>query len=527
MPYKVILADDEKMLRDGLDCLVDWRALDCQIVLRAANGQDVVSWLESHEDPVDLIVSDIKMPVMDGLQVAEYVSVRCADTTEVILLTAFADFSYAQSAIRFNVCDFVLKSRVVENLPTAVEKAKQSLRQKEEQRQRLLDADTLSASNSRNHLERLLLSVAHGQSETPDPLFASLYQPLYLIASYEIASAAPLTSESTRPAILNVLSMCLREYEAVSVCVSPSQYASLLRLPETEAALRDLMKNLHRIISVLTNYTQYGVRVGLSERKRDPAALPAAFQESIAALNQLFNDHHSLISVYNRHNDSAASRAALPDVRGLIDRVSEWIQAGQMEEMATGLKQYFEDFLRSGEPIETLKLAALMTYTSLTVNVGLVDMMDQWGEQADEQFYQTIESARTIRIIHDALINHLRRYASLRQSAAAVKNNLIRQVNAYIHAHYAENINLQTIADTFHISCGYLGRLYRREAGMSLVVALNKRRIDVAKRLLKTTGMKVFEVAHAVGIDDPTYFTHIFAKYTGQSPSTFRNEDEG
>lgn len=521
MAYQVILADDEEMLREGLMYLVDWRLLDCEVIHRASNGQEVVQWLESHDEAVDIIVSDIKMPVMDGLQLAEYVYLNCAETTEMIILTAYADFAFAQQAIRYHVTDFVLKSNVSDKLGPAIKKAQQSLRHKEESRRQLTDAATLAQNSRRDRMEKLLREAAHGL-EDPNMVFADGFSPPFLVASYEITSTAAADAVAARPAILNVLGLSLKEYLCVSLCISPTQYCSLICLPEGEPALRELFKDLHNIISVLNNYTQYNVRIGLSERKLNQTCLLEAYRESVTALNLLFNDHN-VISMFDRKNEQKTDKPASTDPRVLIDRLSELLQADQTQEMLDALRQYFDVFLQSGESIESLKLTALLIYTTLTVNVGTIDTMDQWDEAADEQFYQAIESARTIRNIYDSLSSYLQRYIAVLNNITPVKNNLIRQVNAYIYTHYAENINLQTIADSFHVSCGYLGRLYRRETGISLVVALNKRRIDVAKRLLKDSAYRVFEVAHAVGIDDPTYFTHIFAKYTGLSPSNYRN----
>jgi two-component system response regulator YesN len=463
------------------------------------------------------------MPVTDGLDLARYIDRNCRDTTEIILLTGFADFSYAQAAIRHNVCDFVLKSAVTSALPAAVRKAQESLKQKEEQRRRLLDAETIAQKGRHTHMESLLRGAVQGQaSEAAD--FSEGFQPPYLVASYEIASSEQLSTASAGPAILNVLSMCLKNYASVSLCVSAAQYASLVCLPAADSSLRELMKELHNIVSVLNNYTQYTVRIGLSARRQTPTGLADAYRESVAALNRLFNDHN-VIALYGEQRPPREGQPALPDSRVLTDRLSERMQADRPDEMLELLKGYFGDSLHSGESIESLKLTSVLVYTTLIVNVGTIDILDVWDEQNDERFYQEIEGARTVRNVYDVLSAYLQKYLSLRQNAPGVKNHLIRQVNAYIYGHYAENINLQIIADTFHVSCGYLGRLYRRETGTSLVIALNNRRIEVAKRMLRDSSRKIFEIAHTVGIDDPTYFTHIFVKYTGKSPSAYRNDE--
>ena len=112
------------------------------------------------------------------------------------------------------------------------------------------------------------------------------------------------------------------------------------------------------------------------------------------------------------------------------------------------------------------------------------------------------------------------------ENFSGTQSSLIRQVNSYIHKNYNQNISLQTIADTFLVSCGHLSRLYRKETGVSLISAINNRRIEVAKRLLKDPRNRVFEVARAVGIEEPTYFTHLFTQVTGVSPSAYRKQLE-
>ncbi|MFR4481843.1 MAG: response regulator [[Clostridium] leptum] len=123
MAYRVLIADDEEIIRQGIEFLVDWERLDCSIVERCANGQEVIRFLEQSPSGVDIIISDIRMAGADGLDIARYVS-QNQIPVQVIFLTAYADFSYAKTAIEYSVTDFVLKSDISEGLPRAVEKAK-------------------------------------------------------------------------------------------------------------------------------------------------------------------------------------------------------------------------------------------------------------------------------------------------------------------------------------------------------------------------------------------------------------------
>lgn len=115
--WNVMIADDEPYIREGLEKLVDWEDLGCQLVFSASNGAELLEQIQ--KQPPDIAVIDIKMPVMDGLQVAEYIFMHDLPTT-VIFLTAYADFEYAQKAIQYRVSDYIIKTSALEDVPAAI-----------------------------------------------------------------------------------------------------------------------------------------------------------------------------------------------------------------------------------------------------------------------------------------------------------------------------------------------------------------------------------------------------------------------
>lgn len=121
MKYKVMLADDEPIMRKALKTLIDWQAIDCEVVCIAENGLEVISYLKEHS--LDILITDIKMPGADGIEIAKYIWEKKL-STKVILLTAYADFSYAQSAIKYNVVEYVTKTGNFEELLQAIARSK-------------------------------------------------------------------------------------------------------------------------------------------------------------------------------------------------------------------------------------------------------------------------------------------------------------------------------------------------------------------------------------------------------------------
>ncbi len=127
MRYKVMLADDEPIMRKALQSLINWNSIDCEVVFVAENGKEVLNSLE--EMRPDILITDIKMPGADGIEIAKYIWEKKLPT-KVILLTAYADFSYAQSAIRYDVEEYVTKTGAFDELLRAVERCKLLLKER-------------------------------------------------------------------------------------------------------------------------------------------------------------------------------------------------------------------------------------------------------------------------------------------------------------------------------------------------------------------------------------------------------------
>lgn len=137
---KVMAADDESYIREALQRLIVWADYDCELLRVVSNGQQLIEEMEQ-EHP-DIVITDIRMPQVDGLEVCRYVYDHCPET-QVIILSAYSDFSYARTALRYGACEYVLKIDLLEELPKAMEKAVKTL---EKQRQEVLEQTPMQES---------------------------------------------------------------------------------------------------------------------------------------------------------------------------------------------------------------------------------------------------------------------------------------------------------------------------------------------------------------------------------------------
>ena len=122
--YKVLAADDEAYMQEALRELIRWDRLNCELLDVFGNGKELIGQMQ--EGAPDIVITDIRMPVADGLEVCKYVYERCPET-QVIILSAYSDFDYARAALRYSACDYVLKVSVLEELPRALKKAIENL----------------------------------------------------------------------------------------------------------------------------------------------------------------------------------------------------------------------------------------------------------------------------------------------------------------------------------------------------------------------------------------------------------------
>lgn len=124
--WKVIAADDEAYIREALKKLINWEKMDCNLTNVLDNGQELINKIEEQEP--DIVITDIQMPEVNGMDVCKYLYETYPET-QVIILTAYADFSYAKTAIKYSICDYVLKVSIMDELPDAIEKAIGNLNQ--------------------------------------------------------------------------------------------------------------------------------------------------------------------------------------------------------------------------------------------------------------------------------------------------------------------------------------------------------------------------------------------------------------
>jgi two-component system response regulator YesN len=267
------------------------------------------------------------------------------------------------------------------------------------------------------------------------------------------------------------------------------------------------------------SFMRFTISIGISQMQQNIPSLPVAYQEAKDALNGgFYNDNH--VSVFMPNTTPAPSSPGQPHY--FAEKIVGSLQLENPSEAIKSLESLLEEYRRNKEPIENIKVACMLIASYCYRLLAGFKLFAPELADSEPEIYKQIQSSRSIQSLVNILKQLIKSIAQVIASNDKKFSYLIQETQKYIRDNFCKNISLQIIADHIHVNSSYLSRLYKKETGESIIDAINKYRIDHAKKLLKDPANKVFEVACAVGIEDPAYFTHVFTKYAGMSPKEYK-----
>lgn len=518
MALNVMIVDNEETIRKGLASCIHWENMGCTIVAQAADGIEALELLPQAKP--DIVISDIRMPGMDGLELSNALHCHHPDI-KVIILTGFPDFRYAQKAIGYGVVDFVLKPTSVESLTAAVEKAKQLIL---EEKSHLTVYQKLANQNEENlTLQRVLFlnELIHANQFSSAYIYSKLKQLHLDLQQYHVicvsilmlqedeGSAAKKPLQETQTVLENLLKpspVCfIPRGEQSSYVVVPGVPSSTLLSVCTEAAnivsslfactpsfgissLSVTPLQMRNVAAQARQARQFAEYLGRTPAVVGHGEIPAAGKEE---LDGIAEDLRHLKLAMERQNPVGAEAI----FRRIFEQAhAAGISAGGIRTIYIYIYNFcigivFENNIEDG------------------VNTPLFTLPDilLGGESTEEDL---------LFFIKDML---------LRAEPTKNPGAVVSEVKRYVSLHYREDLSLENLASMVHLSPTYLSRFFKKETGENLSLYIQNMRVEKAKELLANTSMKSYEVAEAVGIHDPVYFSRIFKKITGLKPKDYRN----
>jgi len=519
---KLLIADDEVQIRTGLAEGIDWSMFDIDQVYSAANGTE--AWELYNRHLPDIVITDIRMPGMDGLELSRAIK-RKTPSAAVILLSGYADFQYAKEAIQIGVADYELKPVKLRSLIEMVKAAQHKLlahRQEERERRTLQAARCLEklALGEQSNFSMGACEIVRYLTNTDGSFVCmALEWDGYAV---RLSALSPERREQMYAEVGKQLLSRFASEEYVATDMRERRFYVLCRLAQVysadswEASVRQWHWDLN---GTLTD--KFGITVSLGMSAPGPVeALLRLMGEACGALNgKLVHGggvvfravpgfvpvrHYPLPLIVEQKLAEAVLHLDVATVNALIDRQFE--EAGQI----AGL---------SREGVEELCVELLRILYGV------------WPEERkEERRSDRPESSRAIFLHYEIMQTYkeevLRRYMMTlerqRNGSSGKHTYLIAQATDYIRSHYKSELTVETLAEVTGITPNYFSHLFNKEVGVPFREYLNRLRIDEAKQLLRSTNLLAYEVMDRVGFQNYKYFCQVFKKSEGCSPSDYR-----
>ncbi|MCC3375406.1 response regulator [Cohnella sp. REN36] len=534
--YKVIVVDDEAVVREGLKMTIRWEEHGFELAGDYANGREAWDAIERRKP--DLVISDISMPYMDGLELAELVATQFP-YIKMIILTGYDQFEYAQQAIRLRVSDFILKPITAREIRELLDKVR---REMDEEARRLEDLSRLQHQLHQSlpllkerFLERLV-ALELGKPEI-DERFAYFGLPplapscLVMVADIDdfgerdahfgdahdaefLRFAAFNIFEETVQGRSDVLLFRTREERMVAILSGRTEESDLY---DQAFAIAEEVRHL------VEKFLKFTVTIGVGRPCVSAEQLPLSYRGALSALDYRFLlGKNRVLSVADLEAVPPAPRPQ-PDAERLLAAA---VKTGTATEAYAQIERLVAELKASWMPVGPCFLQVQR------VVLLLVNAMQEMGiaggaeDGLEPQLWLTdVYRFKTL----DEIEFWLKQVVGAMMEAAQANRNhytlqQIVRAKAYIEANYGnEKLSLQELCRHVLMSTSYFSLVFKQQTGETFVEFLTRVRIEKAKELLLGTALKFYEIAEKVGYGDPNYFSILFKKHTGCTPRDFRD----
>ena len=526
-PIKVFITEDERIVREGLRDMIPWEQYGFTFAGEAPDGEVALPLVRKIRP--DVLITDIKMPFMDGLAFSRLV-MKELPNTKIIIISGYDDFAYAQQAIELHVDQYLLKPVSKSSMIRALEQTKRRIEEEQEQRDylhRFVQESQGYEQYSRRLFFEKLVSGAISVSEIYEQAAAleiELDAEQYNVILFNLQ--AEERTEAYSEQISRVLDTIIRELlrcpDFLVFRSSILSYAIVIKgsKDQMESLTRRCIETIRGECQTTGLPMRWYAAVGKPTTRL--SGLPQSYAEASHALayRHFMPAQHILTADQVRHgNENTQNFDAVEMGAADPTLIREMIQRGMESEIEDFLTEYFGNLGTAPESlmfrhylILSARITALAAIRDLGVDRELLAArlpspeLDA-GENLRDYLKKVLEAAIA-----------LRDEEALRQSSGIVESAL--QV---IDQNYAdENISLNAVAKAINVSTNYLSAVFSQKMGKSFVEYLTQKRMTRAKQLLRQSGKRTGEIAAEIGYKDPRYFSFVFKKTQGVTPREYR-----
>lgn len=468
----VLIVDDEKIEREGLKYLLS-REEGERNVFEASNGKQALQIIRSED--IQLVLTDIKMPHMDGLELSRRAKEE-NPALQIIIFSGYSDFAFAQEAIRYGVTEYILKPVNPDDFHKVIQKAEKEIERRKKKESREM--------KEKNFLQQ------------------------YFLQNYLYSGKAETLEEEIQ-----------KELRRVCFYLNLNARQSLLLFQDVYCDYQLVANHLYNFMKRKYRDSFY---LAVSRKFEGCECLPEILEQLEQQMEEKF--YHPEKHVFSNEDDVLKLSVGEVQDSQIMQMISEDItrkDTDQLRKHFACLKEKYHD--------NTQYSAMYIKFVFSNVIQELFQENQFSGERRLEHEIERLYNCRNIMEILEVTEDNIKEYEAFLDRSMSSSRNEVAAVKNYIYQHYEEDLNLEMLAEKVYLSSGYLSFIFKKETGMNLNRYIRVFRMEKAKELLCSTNMKVAQVSERVGFANVSYFCRSFREYYGSSPESYRKgtgEDE-
>ncbi len=530
---KMLIADDEPLVLVGMQSMLDWASLGVEVCATAHNGRQALQLIRQHRP--DLVITDIKMPLMSGLELAAACHKDAESLPLFIILTSYEEFDFVREAMHVGAMEYMVKLEMTpQSLRAVVERAIERIAKTKE----VVPASAVGSPggvNLQSFEEKFFARLYNNLFESPEQfrlqaedLKLDFSAPAYMVAACEIDSGSEMPTEQQIMLCTSTVQMVRDTLEKFGPCIVTTldmrHFHVMFPLSAEQTADTDYLPRLMQLcVETVQRYFSARLRCGIGAAVADPFLLADAAHSARCMLT-LAEDARPIVDAAHCP-DTPDTMFDVSQFRPELARAFDEVDAAALHSVITGIVERLK-----GHPsrhVQARDAASLLLYLTLTLLPdGEKTMSDIFlntpdGYRCIYKHTGTAQCCLWMEQLRDGLCE------KLRSEHKNYKHRIVESVTQYIRQNLNRRLSLNEVAAAFSLSPNYLSQLFAKYAERGFVETITKEKIAAAKTMLADGEMKIYEIADRLGYESAFYFSKVFKKETGLSPREYMQQMRG
>lgn len=536
--YKLLIVDDEPLVQAGIKSMLNRSEFDIELCGSASNGQIALSMIRSISP--DIVITDIKMPVMDGIELLKQSREEFGYKWPVfILLTSYEDFQIAKEAVSYQVLEYLVKVELTpEKLKKTILKAIASIEDNNAKND-IPGPKTNLTSNLYSYKEKFLINLLNNMFESDEQLFLQA-KDLNIDLNYSSFLCCYGSFETVNPsAIENYMTLyngsmqLLRElvekyYHCLTISLDITHFAILFSYSDKDIesiknnsmSIQQITQDLLSKIKIsIKNYCNIDFVCGIGTLCNTPSALCDSYQCARSAYRLTNAD--CPIAYFSPEENLPHNAFNFSLFKGNFTKAFEEYNSEILSDTISSLCELIDS--HPHHYVQALDAASNILYLALSLLPDSIDTLNKIFSGSPDGYMSIYRQQNT-----NQIVLWLKTFSGgicefFDERNKDYKNRIVFDVKNYINEHLSEKLTLNQLAAQFGISTSYLSLLFGRYSNLGFIEYVNYSKVQEAKRLLKEEHLKIYEVADIMSFGSEFYFSKVFKKIEGISPSEYIN----